>query len=43
VKLKELAQHQGQEGAFQARMARIEEKYARGRALMERLRRVGLV
>jgi hypothetical protein len=43
VKLKELAQHQGQDGAFQVRVARIEEQYARRRALMERLRRAGLV
>jgi hypothetical protein len=43
VKLKELAQHQGQESAFQARVARIEEQYARRRALMERLRRAGLI
>jgi hypothetical protein len=43
VKLKELAQHQGQESAFQARVARIEEQYARRRALIERLRKAGLV
>jgi hypothetical protein len=43
VELKELARHQGQESAFHARVARIEEQYARRRALMERLRRAGLI
>jgi hypothetical protein len=43
VKLKELAQHQGQEEAFQARVARIEGQYARRSALIERLRKAGLV
>jgi hypothetical protein len=43
VKLKELARHQGQEGAFQARVARIEEQYARRSALMKRLRKAGFI
>ncbi len=43
VKLKELAQHQGQESAFQSRLERIEEGYARRSALMKRLRKAGLI
>jgi uncharacterized Zn finger protein len=43
VKLKELAQLQRQEGDFQARLARIEEQYARRSALLERLRKAGLI
>jgi hypothetical protein len=43
VKLKALARHQGQERAFQARLARIEEQYARRSALLERLRKAGLI
>jgi hypothetical protein len=35
--------HQGQESAFQARVACMEEQYARRSGLMKRLRRVGLV
>jgi hypothetical protein len=38
-----LAQHQEQEGDFQARLARNEEQNARRRALMERLRKAGLI
>jgi hypothetical protein len=43
VKLEELALHQGQEAAFQARMARISDQYKRRHSLIERFRRARLV
>jgi hypothetical protein len=38
-----LAKHQGQEVAFQERLNGIHEKYSRRPALLDRLRKAGLV
>ncbi|MBL7063197.1 MAG: hypothetical protein ISS49_03170 [Anaerolineae bacterium] len=43
VRLKELALHQGQEAAFQARMARISDQYKRRHSLIKRFRKARLV
>jgi hypothetical protein len=43
LKLKELAVYQGQEAAFQARMAEISDQYQRRYSLIERFRKAKLI
>jgi hypothetical protein len=43
VKLRDLAEHQGQQAAFRERLDRIHEEYSRRYSLMRRLRNAGLI